>query len=98
MKGYLGKHIIVKRVMKKSYLLIFGLLPILSYSQTYSELMWIVGENDFKRVMIENDFQFDTILDGTIVNAPIMDSFPTLALSMITAFIPIRLFSPISAP
>ena len=67
MKGYLGKHIIVKRVMKKSYLLIFGLLPILSYSQTYSELMWIVGENDFKRVMIENDFQFDTILDGTII-------------------------------
>ena len=53
--------------MKKSYLLIFGLLPILSYSQTYSELMWIVGENDFKRVMIENDFQFDTILDGTII-------------------------------
>ncbi len=53
--------------MKKSYLLIFGLLPLLSYSQTYSELMGIVGENDFKRVMIENDFQFDTILDGTII-------------------------------
>ena len=52
--------------MKKIYLLILGLLPLLSYSQTYSELMGIVGENDFKRVMIENDFQFDTILDGTI--------------------------------
>lgn len=53
--------------MKKSYLLILGLLPLLSYSQTYSELMGIVGENDFKKVMIENDFQFDTILDGTIL-------------------------------
>jgi hypothetical protein len=53
--------------MKKVKLLLLGLLPLLSYSQTYSELMWIVGENDFKRVMIENDFQFDTILDGTII-------------------------------
>ena len=53
--------------MKKYYLLILGLLPLISYSQTYSELMGIVGENDFKKVMIENDFQFDTILDGTIL-------------------------------
>lgn len=53
--------------MKKIYLLILWLLPLLSYSQTYSELMGIVRENDFKKVMIENDFQFDTILGGTII-------------------------------
>ena len=39
--------------MKKYYLLILGLLPLISYSQTYSELMGIVGENDFKKVTRE---------------------------------------------
>lgn len=48
-------------------ILVLGLFPFISYSQTYNELMGIKGVNDFKRVMIENDYQFDTIVDGNIV-------------------------------
>ena len=45
--------------MKRFYLVVMVLLSSLSYSQTYRELMRIVEENDFKRVMIENNFQLD---------------------------------------
>ena len=38
-------------------ILVLGLFPFISYSQTYNELMGIKGVNDFKRVMIENDYQ-----------------------------------------
>tara|TARA_R110000803_G_scaffold209272_1_gene278695 strand:- start:557 stop:1030 length:474 start_codon:yes stop_codon:yes gene_type:complete len=53
--------------MKKlNLILICGLIPFISNSQTYNELMGIVNETDFKRVMIENDFQFDSNTDGVI--------------------------------
>ena len=42
--------------MKK---LIILLIPILTYSQTYNELMGIKSMNDFKRVMIENGYEMD---------------------------------------
>ena len=46
--------------MKRFYLVVMVLLSSLSYSQTYTELMRIVEKNDFKRVMIENNFQLDS--------------------------------------
>ena len=38
-------------------LILLLLIPILSYSQTYNDLMSIYSEDDFKRVMIENGYQ-----------------------------------------
>ena len=47
--------------MKKLILLL--LIPILTYSQTYNELMTIDSLDDFKRVMIENKYELDKIDD-----------------------------------
>ena len=41
--------------MKKLILLL--LIPIITYSQTYNELMGIESINDFKRVLIENGYE-----------------------------------------
>ena len=46
--------------MKKLLLLLF---PIISLSQTFDELKMIVSLDDFKKVMIENKYEFDEIND-----------------------------------
>ena len=51
--------------MKKLILLL--LIPILTYSQTYNELMGIKSMNDFKRVMIENGYEMDVDNDTKVV-------------------------------
>lgn len=53
--------------MKKGYLLILGFLPLLSYSQSFSEMMEIVDIKTFKKVMIENDYQLDMEKDGILL-------------------------------
>ena len=46
--------------MKKIYVLFLLLfIPIVSHSQTFDDLKLIDNLNDFKRVMIENNYQFD---------------------------------------
>ena len=51
--------------MKK--LLILLLLPLFSFSQTFDELMTINSEDTFKKVVIENDYEFYQEEDGVIV-------------------------------
>lgn len=53
--------------MNKSYLLIVGFLPILSYSQSFSEMLEIVDIKTYKKVMIENDYQLDKEKDGVLL-------------------------------
>tara|TARA_B100000575_G_C22660485_1_gene404160 strand:- start:2 stop:460 length:459 start_codon:yes stop_codon:yes gene_type:complete len=50
--------------MKKLILLL--LIPMITYSQTYNELMGIESMNDFKRVMIENGYEMG-VEDDTYV-------------------------------
>jgi len=45
--------------MKRLLLLLF--IPILSYSQTFDELKMVNSLDDFKKVMIENKYEFDEI-------------------------------------
>jgi hypothetical protein len=48
------------KVMKKSLFLLL-LIPILSYSQiTYKDVMGINSEDTFKKVVIENGYEFDS--------------------------------------
>ena len=47
--------------MKKLLLLLF--IPMISFSQTYNELMSIEGLDDFKKVMIENKYEFEKIYE-----------------------------------
>ena len=52
--------------MKRLLLLLF--IPILSFSQNFDELKLIDSLDDFKKVMIENQFQFDKVdSDGSVV-------------------------------
>ena len=43
-------------------------IPIISFSQTYNEVMSITDLDKFKKVMIENNYQFDTKdEDGSVI-------------------------------
>jgi hypothetical protein len=46
-------------IMKKIIILL--LIPIISFSQTFNELKMINSLDDFKKVMIENKYEFDEI-------------------------------------
>ena len=49
-------------------LLIILSFPIFSFSQTYDELMSITNLDNFKKVMIENQYQFDKVDgDGSVL-------------------------------
>lgn len=52
--------------MKKCLLITFCLLPFLTYSQSFNEMMEIVDIKTFKKVMIENDYQLDR-MEGDIL-------------------------------
>ena len=45
--------------MKKLLLILF--IPIISFSQTFEELSIINSLDDFKKVMIENGYEFDSL-------------------------------------
>lgn len=47
--------------MKKLLLILF--IPIISFSQTFEELSIINSLDDFKKVMIENKYEFDSVDD-----------------------------------
>ena len=47
--------------MKKLLLILF--IPIISFSQTFEELSIIDSLDDFKKVMIENKYEFDSVDD-----------------------------------
>ena len=47
------------------FLLLF--IPLLSFSQSYSDVMSINSLNIFKKVMIENDYQFEGVDDDGVV-------------------------------
>ena len=51
----------VAQTMKK--LLILLLLPLFSFSQTYKDVMSIKDVDTFKKVAIENNYEFDQIND-----------------------------------
>lgn len=48
-------------------LILLLFISIISYSQSYNDLKLINNENDFKRVMIESNYQFDKNDDGYIL-------------------------------
>jgi len=52
--------------MKRLLILLF--IPTLSYSQiTFEEIMYINSEKTFKRVMIENGFEYEDIDDDEFI-------------------------------
>ena len=46
------------------HLLLLLLFPLLSFSQTYKDVMSIKSENTFKKVVIENGYEFDNDFDA----------------------------------
>ena len=48
------------------HLLLLLLFPLLSFSQTYKDVMSIKSENTFKKVVIENGYEFDNDFDAVI--------------------------------
>ena len=49
-------------------LLLLLIIPTLSYSQTFSDIMYINSLKTFKRVMIENNFEFSQVDSMSIYN------------------------------
>tara|TARA_B110001450_G_C17432727_1_gene404548 strand:- start:65 stop:559 length:495 start_codon:yes stop_codon:yes gene_type:complete len=48
------------------HLLFLLLIPLLSFSQTYKDVMSIKSENTFKKVVIENGYEFDNDKDDVV--------------------------------
>ena len=49
-------------------LLLLLIIPTLSYSQTYSDIMNMNSEKNFIKTMIENGYEFDYVEDSRLIN------------------------------
>ena len=60
------KYIIAFGIIKKVILLILLLIPLVSFGQTYKEVMSINSADMFKKVVIENKYQYNSTLNNWI--------------------------------
>ena len=54
------KYIVAFGIIKKVILLVMFLVPLLSFSQTYKDVMSISSVDMFKKVVIENGYEYDS--------------------------------------
>jgi len=55
------KYIVAFGIIKKVILLVMFLVPLLSFSQTYKDVMSISSVDMFKKVAIENTYEFQDL-------------------------------------
>ena len=60
------KYIVAFGIIKKVILLVMFLVPLLSFSQSYKDLMSINSVDMFKKAVIENGYEFSGEEDGEI--------------------------------
>ena len=60
------KYIVAFGIIKKVILLAMFLVPLLSFSQSYKDLMSISSVDMFKKAVIENGYEFSSEKDGEI--------------------------------
>ena len=58
------KYIVAFGIIKKVILLAMFLVPLLSFSQSYKDLMSISSVDMFKKAVIENGYEFSSEKDG----------------------------------